>query len=180
MADEIIAPRNAGFVPVPEGDYQGVCVDVIDLGMVQNRKYGVMQHKVALVFQLDQAGEDGKQYEIAERFTLSLNEKAQLRKFLEQWRGRPYKEEQLTDGIPLHKLVGQNGIIAVVHNTSGEKTYANIFSIRPLGKQDKTMKPESYTRSPKWAEKIQKSQPANADSDTTAYSGDDDDDTVPF
>lgn len=157
MADQVMATPGTTFVPVPEGDYQAVCCDIIDLGLVESQKWKKMQHKVAIGFQLDAAGEDLQQYVIFERFTVSMNEKAQLRKFLEQWRGRPYKEEQIIDGVPLHKLEGQNALISVVHKQAGDRVYANIFKIGSIGKNDKPMAVVGYTRSPKWAEKIKQS-----------------------
>jgi hypothetical protein len=60
--------------------------------------------------------------------TLSLGEKAKLRKFLEKWRGQPFTHEEL-QGFDISKLVGQPCQALVTHSTKGEKTYANIDAI---------------------------------------------------
>jgi hypothetical protein len=80
--------------------------------------------------------ETGKPFEISERFTVSMGEKANLRKFLGQWRGKTYTNAEAEEGAPLHKLEGVNALVQIGHNTSEAtgKTYANIISIMPLPK----------------------------------------------
>jgi hypothetical protein len=156
MADRILAQNVAPvWTPPPEGDFSAVCVDIIDLGMVETAKWGP-KWKIAILFQINCVNEEtGRVYELAERFTNSMNEKSALRKFLGQWRGRPYSEAEATTGIALDKLVGQKAVVTVVHNQVGDRTYANVFAIRRLGPSDAPMAPEHYERSPRWAEKRQ-------------------------
>ena len=164
MPDAITARATGTFVPIPEGDYPAVCVDVIDLGYHLNEKYAQIQPKCALVFQLED--ETGKRLELAERFTVSMGSKARLRTFLESWRGRPYKPEQVEEGVPLDKLVGNGATIAVVHNTVGDKTYANIFRISPLPKSDTPLKAMNYARAPYWQTVIDRAVPQNQELDS--------------
>lgn len=153
MPDRVIAQDAAPvYVPPPEGDFRAVAVDLIDLGVVVSPKWGP-KHKVAIVFQIDCPDGDGKPYLMAERFTNSMNEKSALRKFLGQWRGRPYSEREAKAGVALDSLVGQQAVVTVAHNQVDDKVYANVFAIRRLGKDDVPMTAAPYERSPRWAEK---------------------------
>jgi hypothetical protein len=178
MADEIVARSDSTFTPAPEGEFDAVCADVIDLGMVENKKFSKLEHKVALVFQLGDSDEKGKRYEIAQRFTISMHEKALLRKFLSQWRGKSYGEDEVKAGVPLHKLEGQPAIITVEHQTVNGKTYANILNIRLPRKDDPRIKAEGYVRSEYWKKLKQAQQQEPTDEEL--YDADFNEEAVPF
>lgn len=118
------------FTPAPEGLHQAVCVDVVDLGLVETQ-WG-QKPKVEIRWQLDVVNEDTqKRFDIRARYTLSLSEKANLRKQLETWRGRKFSHEEL-QGFDLEKLVGVNCQLQVIHNLTDEgKVYANVQAIVP-------------------------------------------------
>jgi hypothetical protein len=82
-----------------------------------------------------------------QKYTLSLNEKATLRKHLDSWRGRPFTAEEL-DGFDILKLIGANCYLNIIHEAAKDnsgKVYANIASITPLMKKDAKLAPESRT-----------------------------------
>jgi hypothetical protein len=147
----IIAKDNRKeFTPAPEGLHQGVCVDVIDLGLVTGQ-YGE-KHKVEIRWQLDlledaSTSNPPRRFMVTNRYTLSLNEKATLRKHLEAWRGKLFTEEELA-GFDLEKLLGVNGQLQIIHNLSEKgRTFANIQAIVPLGKGMTKIRPsEDYVR----------------------------------
>ncbi len=119
------------FKLVPAGQYNAVCVDVVDLGIVKTTWQGQERsvHKCRLVFELDAKDADtGKRLTIGAYHTASLSEKANLRKFLEAWRGKPFTAEELK-GFDTEVLVGVGALIQVVHAPKGDKTYDNINSI---------------------------------------------------
>lgn len=134
MPDTIVAKgSDAKYKSHPEGQYVGVCVDAIDLGENVETFAGQpskLAHKCALVFRTGERNEQTGEYiDIGREFTVSMSEKANLRKFLEQWRGKPYTAEQVEAGVPLHKLVNQPGLLQVAHKTSAnQRTYALIQS----------------------------------------------------
>ena len=136
------------FAPAPAGVHQGVCVDVVDMGML-NVSFGGKekeQHKVRIVWQIDEAmPDDGKRYVVQKRYTLSLHEKANLRKDLESWRGKAFTDEELK-GFDLEKLLSANCFLNVMHVAKGTDTYANIVSIMPLKKGMAKMEPENSVR----------------------------------
>jgi hypothetical protein len=136
-----------GTTPAPEGAHQAVCVDVIDKGMVESNFDGKpkMQHKVSVAWQIDATRDDGKRFVIYKRYTLSLNEKATLRKDLESWRGRAFtREEEM--GFDVESVIGANCLINVQHAKKGDKTYANVVSVMPLFKGLQKMVPVGYVR----------------------------------
>lgn len=124
---------KSDFTPAPPGPAQAVCVDVVDLGMVE-KTYKDNTKKVPMVrftWELSKKMPEGRPYIAGARFTNSMHEKASLRKFLESWRGKPFTKEQI-DGFDLEKLLGANALLNIVHKEVGENTYANIASISPL------------------------------------------------
>jgi hypothetical protein len=132
MADTITAKASdSKYKTHPEGQFVAQCVDAIDLGERVEEFAGKpkkLAHKAALVFRTGEKNEDtGEFIDISREFTVSMGELANLRKFLEQWRGKPYTADQIAKGVPLHKLAGNHGLISVAHRTSGGgRTYANI------------------------------------------------------
>lgn len=128
------------FKPHPTGQYVGQCVDVVDLGEKLQDFPGTPSYLAstcALVFRTGERNEDSGEYiDIAKEFTVSMGDKANLRKFLEQWRGSPYKADALKAGVPLHKLEGQHGLLTVATRTSAKgKDYANITACVGIPKQ---------------------------------------------
>lgn len=150
-ADQITARDEGGTFERPPADgYSAVCVDTIDLGYFFDPKWKKVTHRCAIVWQLDGRDSKGKLFEIAQRYTVSMGEKAYLRRDLGAWRGKSYTDEEARDGAPLHKLVGVPAYITVEHNVSGDKTYANVVGITKLPKGLTPAKEENYVRSEHW------------------------------
>jgi hypothetical protein len=178
MAITATAGSSGTFTPAPAGVHQAVCVDVIDLGMLesayldqQGRKK--VQHKINIAWQITKLRDDGKRFVLYKRYTLSLNEKATLRKDLESWRGRPFtRDEEL--GFDVERVKGANCLINVQHNANGDKTYANVVSVMPLIAGMPKIVAEGYVR----PERADTSQATNAEptkNDHHDQSGDDSD-----
>ena len=148
----IIAKRPEGdrnFEPAPEGTYQAVCVDVVDLGLVASEFQGEksVKHKVRIAFQLAEERTDGKRFLVSSFFNLSLHEKASLRLFLEAWRGRRFTESEVIDGFDLEKIIGANAQVQVVHREYKGNTFSNINAILPWpAKFGEAITPVDYVR----------------------------------
>jgi hypothetical protein len=142
------AGESKSYTPAPEGTHQGVCVDVIDLGLLPDTfNPGKVKHKVNIVWQIDESRDDGKRHQLYKRYTLSLNEKATLRKDLESWRGRVFTlDEEM--GFDVEKLMGANCLLNVQHKKSvdGTRTYANVIAVMPLIKGMQKLFPLDYER----------------------------------
>jgi hypothetical protein len=151
---------GGGGTPAPEGAHQAVCVDVIDKGMVESNFDGKpkMQHKVSVCWQIDEKRDDGKRFLVYKRYTLSLNEKATLRKDLESWRGRAFtRDEEM--GFDVETVIGANCLINVQHAKKGDKTYANVVSVMPLFKGMTKIAPLDYAREETPAENANHDEP---------------------
>jgi hypothetical protein len=114
------------FQPHPEGIHPAVCVDVMDLGLVETDFQGQrkMVNKVKLAFESEALTDDGKRCSVSKNFTASLHPKAKLADFIGKWRGRPVLPGETID---LAKLLGASCTLVISHqqNLSG-KTYASI------------------------------------------------------
>ncbi len=117
------------FKPHPEGIHPALCVDLIDLGLVDSEWQGQhrLVNKVRLVFETEQRGEDGRNCIITKTFTASLHPKAKLSEFIGKWRGRPVVPGE---SIDLSKLIGANCTLVISHqqNMVG-RTYASIDAV---------------------------------------------------
>jgi len=126
---------DGDFELVPQGTHLAVCYMVADLGL-QESTWGI-KHKVVLGFEIpsETVVIDGehKPMIINNLYTASLNKKANLRQDLEGWRGRAFTDDELA-GFDLKNVLGKSCMLTVVHETKGERTWANITSISALPK----------------------------------------------
>jgi len=117
------------FKPHVEGIHPAVCVDVIDLGMMETEFQGQRRlvNKVRVFFETEQRNEEGKNCIITKTFTASLHPKAKLSEFLGKWRGRPVLPGE---SIDLAKLIGACCTLVISHqqNLVG-RTYASIDAV---------------------------------------------------
>lgn len=134
--DEVYASAPQ-YDPHPDGQFVIACMDCINLGRRLEQFAGKPERlvdKVALVFQSGEVNREGRLHEVTTEFSLSMGQKANLRIFLESWRGKSYTDDQ-AQRVPLHKLVGQPGLASIEHRTSGSgRVYAKIKTIAPLPK----------------------------------------------
>ena len=77
---------------------------------------------------------------ISKTYTLSLHEKAGLRKDLAAWRSRDFTEEE-AKGFDISKLLGVYCMLNVTTSENNGKTYTNIAGITPLPQALKNAKP---------------------------------------
>lgn len=128
--------------PAPAGNHVARCVRVIELGLQKETgQYGTkIQHKLMLGFELPTElhtfkEENGPEpFMLSSEYTVSLGEKANLRKDLESWRGQPFTPAEL-ESFDVGKLLGVPCLLNVVHNKAKNgNTYANVKGITPLPK----------------------------------------------
>jgi hypothetical protein len=121
--------EGGDFKPHPEGIHPAVCLDVIDLGLVETEYQGQRRvvPKVKLVWESEQKTDDGRNCTVSKNFTASLHPKSKLADFLGKWRGRPVMPGE---SIDLSKLIGACCTLVISHqqNLVG-KTYASIDAI---------------------------------------------------
>ena len=144
----IFAKAGATFAPTPAGAHPAVCIDVVDLGELEVTFGGKTkkQHKIKIVWEIEELRDDGQPFRPSKRYTLSLHEKAGLRKDLESWRGRGFTDEELR-GFDVEVLLGKGCMINVVHTSKDGSTYGNITAIMKLPKGAVAPTPDrSYVR----------------------------------
>jgi hypothetical protein len=137
----IIAKQTSSgsdFKLPPAGSFLARLYRIIDIGTQTTEWMGKkkMQRKIIAMFELHGEDNDGQPLQTAEgkplivskRYTLSLDEKATLRKDLEAWRGKAFTQEEL-DGFNLEVLLGKCCMVSVTHSTYDGKEYANIAGI---------------------------------------------------
>ena len=132
----LVAMDSGGgdFELTPAGNHIARCYAVVDLGMQKSTWQGVEseKRKVRISWELPEAlMEDGRPFSVSANYTLSLSEKANLRKDLQSWRGREFTEQELA-GFDLFTVLGVAAMVNVVHNSKDNKTYANVGAVTPL------------------------------------------------
>ncbi len=199
------------FKKVPPGCHFAICNMIVDLGIQQTEFKGQAksQHKVYIRWEIpDERTEwekDGKKMEgpcsIGATYTLSLSEKANLRKVLENWRGQPFTAAELK-GFDITTIAGKCCQLMVQHDTRGDKTYANVTGVMGISKDQRERArnaksevgvlvyeldnpdPDVYERLPNWIkEKLQQRVSApklTAATPALAGTAEDFDDDIPF
>lgn len=138
-----LTAKNSGgdFELPPAGTHVARCYRLIDLGTQFNERWNSKQHKVSIGWELPmETMSDGRPFSVHAQYTVSLSEKAYLRKHLESWRGRAFTEEELA-GFDLNNIIGKPCLVSVVHNQSNGSTFANVSSIAPLMKGQECPEP---------------------------------------
>lgn len=150
-----IAKDSGGgnFKRVPAGAYIGRCYSLIDLGtQLSSGTFGEkMQHKLRIGWELFGEDEDGNPLTveidgktmpmtISKSYTVSLHEKAGLRKDLQAWRGREFTDEEAR-AFDVSKLMGAYCMVNVTTSETNGKTYSNVAGLTPLPGALKNVKP---------------------------------------
>jgi hypothetical protein len=142
----IIAEKkeNSDFVQVEPGTYVARCYSMIEIGTIESEYMGQKKrlHKVNITWELPTEvavfkEEKGPEpFVVSKTYTLSMYEKANLRKDLESWRGKGYTDEE-AQRVDITKLIGQPCILSVIHQPRKDdpsKNYVAISSISKLMK----------------------------------------------
>lgn len=143
----ILATDTGGggdFTPVPQGTHIAVCDQVVDLGKqkISSAQFGEsVKHQIYIRWQIPEERveweHDGQKHEgpavIGKTYTLSLGDKANLRKDLQAWRGKPFTPDELR-GFDVSKLLGIPATITVTHSEKDGRTFANVASVGGIPK----------------------------------------------
>jgi hypothetical protein len=123
---------KGGDYEKPElGSFAAICYKIIDLGtqdvLWQGQKK--RQHKILVSWELSQKMKDGRPFSVSRAYTVSLHEKAGLRKDLEAWRGKKFTTEEL-DMFNEKKILGRPCLLTLVSSADGQ--YVNIGNVTAL------------------------------------------------
>jgi len=125
------------FEQCPAGSFAARCYQIIDLGhqTFEWKGEAKVAPKVRITWELNEMMSDGRPFSISREYTASIGDKANLRKDLEAWRGRPFSAEELRN-FSLENVLGAPCLLGIVHKPSKDnsKVYANVGSIMALPK----------------------------------------------
>lgn len=141
----IIAKKSGGdFKRVNPGTYAARCYSMIEIGTISEEYMGEKkrQHKVMLTWELpteldvfhEEKGEEP--YVVSKTYTLSMHEKATLRRDLESWRGKGFTEKE-AEAFDITALLGKPCMLSIIHRpgkVDPSKTYVEIASISNMPK----------------------------------------------
>lgn len=117
---------NSGYEQLEEGMYPAIAVLIAGVGTQKTpfkNEDGTdkIQRKMVVQWETEKGT-------IAKEYTVSLNEKANLRKDLESWRGKRFSDEELK-GFDMTTLLGKGCTIQVMHNDNGYAKVANVLPV---------------------------------------------------
>lgn len=129
---------------IEAGNYVARCYKMVEIGTVEEEFLGVKKqmHKVRIGWELPTElktfnPEKGEQPCVIDKeYTLSLADKANLRKDLQSWRGKAFSDEE-AEAFDITKLLGVPCMLNIIHvqgKKDPTKTYQAIGSVSPMPK----------------------------------------------
>lgn len=120
---------DGNFERAPAGNHPAVLIGLIDMGTQENSFQGnvTQQHRAYFVYELVmEKTQAGKNHILATDLTVSMNEKAKLRKWIEARTGK-----QIPDGAEydVSQEVGQSVLLNVVLNKDGYPKIESVGSV---------------------------------------------------
>lgn len=119
------------------GNWPATCIRIIDLGTQEREYQGKTSYRrqSLIIWEIDgQVDDQGMPITISKAYTASLGDKANLRKDLESWRGRPFTADELA-GFDVKNLLGKSCLLNLikVQGQKGEKVVISTISALPKG-----------------------------------------------
>lgn len=169
--------KSEGNTSVPKlenGVYTAISSMLIDLGGQRSLIDNNVRRKIMMVWNIVgefvEVNNEQLPRVMSKEYTLSLNEKSNLRKDLQAWRGQAFTEDELS-GFDLLTIMNKPCQLQIINEEKNGKTYNNISAIMAMPKGMKvealdetvvfiTNNPETWnnwSKIPKWIkDKIKK------------------------
>jgi hypothetical protein len=133
---------SSNFIIVPPGSHVARCYRIVDLGTQKTEYLGQIKHLRKVMFGWELHGDDnegkplltdkGEPMAIFKNYTLSLNEKANLRLDLQSWRGKNFTDAEASR-FDIAVVLGQWCMLNVIHRPGKEdKIFANVGGVSPI------------------------------------------------
>ena len=130
------------FKAVPAGLHLARCYRIIDLGTQRSEYEGVEKHqrKIMLGWELHGKDDEGNELvtdrgdplAIFKNYTLSWNDKANLRIDLQNWRNKPFTEAEMRR-FDIQTILGAWCMLTVIQRPGKTgKLYANVKAVSPV------------------------------------------------
>lgn len=167
---------NSSIPKLENGVYTAISSMMIDIGGQRSTLDNNIRRKFIMVWNIVgefvEVNKEKLPRVMSKEYTLSINEKSNLRKDLQAWRGQAFTEEEL-QGFNLLTVMNKPCQLQIINEEKNGKNYNNISAIMALPKGMKvdpleetvvfiTNNPETwgnYEKIPKWIrEKIKKAE----------------------
>lgn len=137
-----VTNKGGEFERCPAGVHLARCYRIVDLGTQKSEYMGQAKflHKVMIGWEIHGTDDsdkpirmaDGRPFAVFKNFTLSWSENSNLRKSLQQWRGKPFSPEEMRK-FDLESILGVWAMLSIVESQGNDgKTYTNVDSITPV------------------------------------------------
>jgi hypothetical protein len=130
---------GSDFKQPPQGTHVARCYQLIDIGTQHGEYLGepTVRQQIIVRFEFPFETEifDGvaKPLIASKFYTMSLSEKANLRKDLESWRGRAFTAKEL-EGFNVANILGATCTVSIIHNEKGKAQVKGVAAL-PKGTQ---------------------------------------------
>jgi hypothetical protein len=128
------------FEQLSPGNYQATCYKIVDVGTSMEEFKGEVNKRTSLYLFFetpDVKTSNGQPMSIFNKYTKSLNEKSKLRQHLQQWRSRPFTDEELS-GFDMQNILGVSCTIEVVDNANGNAKVKGVYAAEGGSKKTPT------------------------------------------
>lgn len=128
------------FKIIPAGTHLARCYSFIHIGHVPNTFPGAtnaITNKIRLTWELPEELEVFKEdkgpqpHVISQEYTLSMNEKSNLRKMIQSWYGKQMGDDE-AEKFDVELVVGKECLLTVIHEEKAGKTYTKIQNVTAL------------------------------------------------
>jgi len=123
------------FEQPPVGTHVARCVKIIDIGTQKSEYQGQanIRRQCIVGFELptelmNEGDYKGKPFVTSRFYTASLSEKANLRKDLENWRGRAFTDQEL-QGFDSKNILGKACLLSLTENDKGKVRITGIMAL---------------------------------------------------
>lgn len=128
---------NTNIPKLENGVYTAISSMLIDLGGQKSLLDGNVRRKFMMIWNIVgefiEVNNEQLPRVMSKEYTLSLNEKSNLRKDLQAWRGQAFTEEEL-QGFDLLSIMNKPCQLQIINEEKNGKTYNNISSIMAIPK----------------------------------------------
>lgn len=123
------------FEQAPIGTHIARCVKIIDIGTQKGEYQGKVNIRRQCIVGWELPNElmtegdyKGKPFVVSRFYTASLGEKANLRKDLENWRGRAFTEQELM-GFESKNILDKPCMLGIIHNDKGKARVSGVMAV---------------------------------------------------
>ena len=128
---------NTSIPKLENGVYTAISSMLIDLGPQRSTIDNNVRRKFIMIWNIVgefiEVNNEKLPRVMSKEYTLSLNEKSNLRKDLQAWRGKAFTEEEL-QGFDILTVMNKPCQLQIINEEKNGKTYTNISSIMAVPK----------------------------------------------